>query len=438
MGDRQNRIIDVGSVKPYRSAKQKKQIVVAISVVAICAAIAGGAYLILTPRQKTYSVKGYETAVVELGTLVKSTQASGTVAIPVQMNLTSPEDGYAAVLYVSEGDEVAQGQTLARISVPYLKDALEDLQTSLEDAERSYRKTVAQNKVDIDRKNREIETIAASITTAEIERDRVKSLAAINGARQSDLDAAQDNLDALIANKSEKELQRHEQIQLNALDEQSAQSKIASLQVQIQRLENRVSDAVIKSPMKGEVLSVESTLAVPGSPIANGESLFTIADPSSAIVELEVLEQYSALLSIGQEVELTVGSSAITGNITGIGKVAEQSSDGLGATVSVKVKPQEKTTTLLLGNTAVGEIDLGAREGALLLKRGPYLTTGSQKWLYVVKGNTAARTAVTFGETQGGTVEILSGVSAGEEVITSGYQNFIEYGRITLEKGDSK
>jgi HlyD family secretion protein len=170
----------------------------------------------------------------------------------------------------------------------------------------------------------------------------------------------------------------------------------------------------------------------------SGKSLFTIADPTSAIVELEVLEQYSALLSVGQEVTLTVGSSAIKGSITSIGKVAQQSSDGLGATVSVKVKPQENTTTLLLGNTAVGEINLGTKQGALLLKRGPYLTTGSQKWLYVVKGNTAVRTAVTFGETQGNTVEILSGVSAGEEVITSGYQNFIEYERITLEKGDSK
>ncbi len=438
MGDRQNRIIDVGSVKPYRSARQKRQVIVALAVVLISAALAGGAYFILTPRQKTYALQGFETATVELGTLVKSTQASGTVAIPVQMNLASPEDGYAATLSVAEGDSVTKGQTLARVNVPDLQNSLEDLRSSLEDAARSYEKTAAQNKVDIDRKNRGIETLTASIKTAETERDRVKALSEINGARQSDLETAQANLDALIADQKEQELQRDEQMQLNSLDEQSAKSKIASLQVQVQRLVDRIDNAVIKSPMKGEVLSIESTLAVPGSPIGSGKSLFTIADPASAIVELEVLEQYSALLSVGQEVALTVGSSTIKGSIASVGKVAQQSSDGLGATVSVKVKPRENTTTLLLGNTAVGEINLGAKEGALLLPRGPYLTTGSQKWLYVVKGNTAMRTAVTFGETQGNTVEILSGASAGEEVITSGYQNFIEYERITLEKGDSK
>lgn len=436
--EKQGKIIDVASVKPYRSAKQKRQIFVALAVVLICAVLAGGAYFLLTPRQSSYALRGYETATVEQGSLVRTTQASGTVGLPVQMSVPSPEDGYAAGVYVSEGDEVVPGQTLARISVPDLQENLDDLQTSLEDAERSYKITVAQNKVDIDRKKREIESLSSSIATAETDRDRVKELAAINGARQSDLETAQDTLDELLSNKTEKELQRDEQAQLNTLNEQMAQSKITSLQVQIQRLKDRITDAVIKSPMKGEVLAIESSLAVAGSEVSAGASLFTIADPTSAIVELEVLEQYSTLLSVGQEVKLTVGSSVIKGNITSIGKVAQQSSDGLGATVSVKVKPKDSATTLLLGNTAVGEIDLGAKEGALLLPRGPYLTTGSQKWLYVVNGGTAVRTAVTFGGIEGNTVEILSGVSAGDQVITSGYQNFIEYERITLEKGDSK
>ncbi len=436
MGDRQSRIVDVANVKPLRSAKQKRQIYVAIAVVAACAALATGAYFILTPRQKSYTLKGYEATQVTQGSLTKTTQASGTVAIPVQMSVPSPEDGYAAGVSVTEGGEVSLGQTLARISVPTLEQSLDDLQTSLEDAQSSYKIAVAQNKVDLDRKDREIESLSASIKTAETERDRVKSVVAINGARQSALETAQSKLDDIVSQQKEKTLQRNEQAELDALNEQLSQSKIKSLQVQIQRLTERISNAVIKSPMKGEVLAVSGSITVAGTEISKGASLFTIADPASAIAELEVLEQYSSLLSVGQEVKLTVGSSAIKGTITSIGKVAQQSSDGLGATVAVKVKPKDSTATLILGNTAVGEFNLGAKEGALLLPRGPYLTTGSQKWLYVVKGSTAVRTAVTFGETTDSTVEVLSGVSAGDTVITSGYQNFIEYERITLEKGN--
>ena len=71
----------------------------------------------------------------------------------------------------------------------------------------------------------------------------------------------------------------------------------------------------------------------------------------------------------------------------------------------------------------------------MTIPRGPYLTTGSQRYLYKVEGSIARRVAVTFGLMEGNTVEILSGVEPGDEVITSGYQNFVEYEEITLERG---
>ena len=96
------------------------------------------------------------------------------------------------------------------------------------------------------------------------------------------------------------------------------------------------------------------------------------------------------------------------------------------------------STKLLEGNTAVGTIDLGKTEGALLLPRGPYLTTGSERYLYKVVGNTARRIAVTFGSTEGSSVQVQSGVSEGDTIITSGYQNFIEYDQVVLAKGDTR
>jgi HlyD family secretion protein len=71
----------------------------------------------------------------------------------------------------------------------------------------------------------------------------------------------------------------------------------------------------------------------------------------------------------------------------------------------------------------------------MMIPRGPYLTTGSQRYLYKVEGNVARRVDVTFGVMEGNTVEVLTGVEAGDEVITSGYQNFIEFEQITLERG---
>lgn len=63
--------------------------------------------------------------------LIRTTQARGQVVFPVQMHLTSPESGAAALLHVAEGDRVTAGQSLAEVSAPDLIQALDDLRAEL-------------------------------------------------------------------------------------------------------------------------------------------------------------------------------------------------------------------------------------------------------------------------------------------------------------------
>ena len=77
-------------------------------------------------------------------------------------------------------------------------------------------------------------------------------------------------------------------------------------------------------------------------------------------------------------------------------------------------------------------LETGVTEAALVLPRGPYLTTGSQRYLYRLEGDRAVRSAVTFGRIEGNRVEVVTGVAAGDRIIVSGYQNFIEHETINV------
>ncbi len=432
----ESRIVREENIKPYKTPQQKRQRFIAVVVMLAVGAIGAGAYFLLVPREKVYRLKSYESAVVTRGDLVQTTQGSGAVLLPVQIALPSPEEGYAAELFVDEGERVSRGQLLARLDVPDLADELADLYTDFDDAERDLVLSDAQDSITLDRKKREITVLEDDIRDQQEERDRIARLVEINASRQSDLDDEDNKLEELKDQKEEKELQFEEEKKLQGLQRESRQATIQKLETRIKRTEKRIADTRITSPMEGDILEVDSTLGVPGSRIKSGQNLFTIADPASAVVELEVDEEVSSFLEIGQKVELTVGGSNLIGSILSIGKVAQVSSDGLGATVSVKVAPDTQGESLLLGSTAVGEMDLGLRQDILLLPRGPYLTTGSQRFLYRVEGDTARRIEVIFGEVVGQLVELLSGAEDGDEIIISGYQNYIEYETIKLEKGE--
>lgn len=427
-------IIQDATVKPYRAPGAKRQRVMLFVTVAVVAGIAAAAYLFLVPKDKPYVLRTYNLASVSRANLVRKTQVSGTVGITVSMTVTAPDlgkTGYVAELYVREGDTVVKGQRLARLQAPDLEDELTDLEAELDEARAALEQLEVQNLFSRNRAEREISRLQGEIGKAEAEVERQRRLVALNTARASDLEAAEESLAKLEADLDEKRIELDESKTLAALNEAARAAQIGRLETRIHRLEADIESATVTSPLSGEVLETAGILSVPGSAVSSGEKLFTIADRSSAIVDLEVPEQYAGLLEEGVHVALSIGGTAMSGAIASVGKVATISSDGLGATVTVKVVP-EAPDRILPGSSVVAEIVLGVKQDALTLPRGPYLSTGSQRYVYVVNGNEAVRRNVTFGEIQTDTVEILSGLEEGDTVITSGYQNYIEYETITL------
>jgi HlyD family secretion protein len=429
-------IIRKDNVRPFTTPAQKRQMKILIGVIALIVVIGLAAYFWIVPKDKVYALTDYSTSVVRKADLTQTTQASGAVAVPAQISVLSPETAYAGRLYVTEGDKVRKGQLMVSLSTSDLENEIDDLRTTLLNSKRDLLKAQTQNKYTIAKMERDLVLLDKQIADAGEEVVKAKELVAINASRQSDLDAKQTALDDLENKKVDSDMNLAQEKDLEKLDIDTRNATIDQTETKIGRLLERNTALSVKAPMSGDILSMEKSLAVPGSSIAQNAVLFTIADPTSAEVELEILEDYASLLKVGQEIVLTISGSETKGKITNIGKVATASSDGLGATVQVKVKPLNQNNTLLLGSTAVGTIELGKKAQILLLPRGPYLTTGNQKYLYKVTGDTATKIEVTFGVIQGNDVEVVKGVAEGDVIVTSGYENYINFQNISLKKGN--
>ena len=437
MSDPSRKIVQDRNVRPFVSPQQKKQRRITIVVVLVVAAIGVGAYFLLAPREDSYTLKSYETAVVTAGKLERTTQASGAVTIPSKMEIRSPEAGYAAEIYVSEGDIVTTGQLLARIDVPDLEENYLDLIEDYEKSVLSNMRSVQQNAITNARKQRSLADTESAIAEAEEEKAKFERLVAVNSARQSDLDSAEDKLDDLIHQYDEAALQLAEDILLQDLDQELKLADLDQTKTQIDRLQEQIDSATITSPMDGEVQNVAAALSVPGTAISANQSIIIIADPGSAVADLELLEQYSSAVTAGDIVQLTISNQKMNGEVTQVGRIASASSDGLGATVALRIQPIDPPVALLEGSTAVGTVILGVAENTLMLPRGPYLTTGGQRYVYRLdSSDSAVRVEVTFGQVEGNIIEVISGLAAGDEIILSGYQNFIEYQSVKLDKGE--
>ena len=88
---------------------------------------------------------------------------------------------------------------------------------------------------------------------------------------------------------------------------------------------------------------------------------------------------------------------------------------------------------LLPGQAIDGRLSLGGDRPALTLAVGPFLERSGGDWVMVMTGDRhAERRRVKIGRRNADQVEILSGLSRGDRVITSDYSAFEKIDRVDL------
>ena len=425
------RIINIENVGPAQSRRKKTGRIITIIAVA---AIGAGAFLFFRHQSSAeiVSIKSYTTAEVYKGELVSTTEASGTVVIPARVTIVSTADGYADELLTEEGSVVTTEDILATLDVPDLQDSYEELTLSLEQSLIELESINSDYDFQIRDTNLKLERLADDITEAEEDAADLKELSELKSSRQTDYEAAVDSLEALYELKEDYENSLEETLVKKDIAVRKQQASITQIRSNLENTIEDIEATRIKSPIAGEVLSINEDLSIPGSVIDKADSLFIVADRNQSYIDFDVYEQYTDQLEIGSEMTVTIGSDTMMAEIVKIGKIATMDSDGLSAMISVRAKPITEQT-LTPGASAVASITLGVEDDVLLLPRGSFLTTGSQKWVYKVENGTAVKTKVTYGSIEGTEVEILSGLEAGDEIITSSYQNYIDEDFIELK-----
>lgn len=118
-----------------KKQKRKKIIIGAVSAVAVLA-VAGGAFAWCTADQaaKALQDRAPQTAFVEQGTFTETVSASGNLQPVASVSATPEADGIVGEVLVSEGDAVAEGQTLFTLVNDELDKAVKQAAQGIEEA----------------------------------------------------------------------------------------------------------------------------------------------------------------------------------------------------------------------------------------------------------------------------------------------------------------
>jgi HlyD family secretion protein len=253
-----------------------------------------------------------------------------------------------------------------------------------------------------------------ALKAAEREFTRMDEAFANGAIPMRDVDRAKDALD-------EAKLKYEHALQNARMQSDSLDSDLKTRQLERERqrlvvdgLQRRVNDLPIRSPVNGMVGSVSIN---DRSVVSESAALLTVVDLSALDVEFRVPESYADSVAIGMSAKIAFDGKMYQANVASISPEVKDNEVRGRARFVAKAPPSLRQNQRL--NLA---IILDSRDGVLKVERGGFANAGDSA--YVVKDDLATRRRVLIGASSASEVEILAGLTVGDQIIVSDTTEF--------------
>ncbi|MGB9075546.1 MAG: efflux RND transporter periplasmic adaptor subunit [Terracidiphilus sp.] len=320
---------------------------------------------------------------------------------------------------VQRGDHIHKGQLLLTLEDRDLRGAALDSQGNLTQAQAAYTAAtlaiipedaqkaeldVAETKANLDVANHTVEERKRLLDQGAIARRDVDT--AIASAVQAQ--AAYDTAAKHLAN-----LQKTTQ----KTNTETAQGQLASAQGKLENSEAQVGYASLRSPIDGVVTDRP---LFPGETAAVGTAVITVMDTSSLLAKLHVAQQAAQKLQTGGSAEVVVPGLDDPQPATIF--LISPALDPGSTTVEVWLKVPNRKGRFKVGTPVHAVLRGGTVPNAVQLLASAILPAddGTTNVLVIGSDGTAHKRPVKVGLRTAEKVQILSGVTAGDTVITEG------------------
>jgi HlyD family secretion protein len=374
--------------------------------------------------EASVSADRIRTAVVNRGDLVRDLNVQGRVVAAVSPTLYSPATG-TVTLEVLPGDTVTVGQVLATIDSPEVRSEFLQEQSTLDSLSAELEREKIQARKAQVTSQQTIDLAKVKLTAAEREMRRADKSIETNAISEIDYERARDEL-------ARARVEYNHAVQDSQLESESLEFETETRQLAVGRqelvvdeLQRRVDELAIRSPVNGIVGNVEVTQK---AVVTQNTPLITVVDLTAFEVEIRIPEAYADDLGLGLAGEVQYNGTEFRGELVSL------SPEVVDNEVVGRIRFADQTPPGLRQNQRVTvRVMMDELAGVLKLQRGAFADGGGGRLAFVLsEDGLAERRNIRLGARSAAEVEVISGLSEGDEVIISSIAEFTDYETIQV------
>lgn len=363
------------------------------------------------------SVQSYR---AERRDMMRTISLSGQTVPLAQVDLSTKYAGNITAVYVDLGDTVEPGQVL-------LEQDPVDTSLQLSQNRAAWAQAAAETKSAQSQFYSDLQKAQVEYATAKMNYNRYVILKDEGAVSQKDLDTMYQALIVAKAALDNLQLQNVGDTPALIAGKQAAQAKA---KYTVDSLSKQLEDLTIRAPRHG-VISYRNAEA--GAMAAANTKVLTITDTSGIYIDCPVAEADVAAIQPGMTVSVSVESLANTydGTITYVSPAM----DPTNKTYIVRITLSNPDNLLRGGMFAQSSLEVLQRRNTLFVPKDALVEQNGVSQLYVINpDNTIAIRTVKTGLRNDNYVEILEGLSDGEQIATTNLARLRDGVSVTIEK----
>lgn len=400
-----------------RSAIKYGSIALATVIAAIC---------IYSWSRSSIRLDELNTSTVTRGDIETTVTASAKIAPAFEEIIVSPISSRIVEVYHRPGDEVEAGTPLLRLDIESARtdfekrlDALAVSRLQLEQLKGNIRTKLSELEMRIKVAEMKVKRLEAELA-GERYLDSIGS-GTTDRVREADfaLSSEQLSLDQLRQQYDNERMAYDTDIKVKELDIEISEKEIAMLR-------RTLSDAEIRAPRRATVTEISDQI---GAQIGAGTQMARIADLDHYKITADVPDGYINQIALGCRTHMKIKGNDIDGKVVNI---TPTSSNGV---ISFTVIPDcDSLSVLRPGLKADLYVSSGLCSNVLRIDNAPFYTQPGVYTVYVISGNEIERRQIQLGRASYDFVEVISGLSEGETIVTNDLSRFKGAPTIKLKK----
>ena len=360
------------------------------------------------------------TAAVTRGDVQSSVPADGRVVVE-EWELSFGGTGRVVSVDVSEGETVTAGQLLASLDDAKAKAQVSQAQSGLASAKaklaglrnQPLAKEVAAKQAVVDAADSALDRASEAYALLKAESLETTVSAAELQAKSAAVEAAESQLHIAEANLEATK------VPASASEVTAAEVAVTDASANLRAVRNGLEDYILRAPADGAVVSIDLTEGQ-ALPSGTGQApAIVIADISDQRIEGQLDEADATAVRAGMHVDIIVdglGGLSVEGRVERVSQVAHVDANGL-ATFDIEVALDDHVEGLAAGMAVRMQVITDQAADVLTIPTAAVKRSEGKSVVVVVDENGVAKSrTVELGKTDGKVVEIVSGLSEGQNV----------------------